>query len=99
MLKEPFCLSTSFPTNKQESIAYAEELVDGIKLWVKIDAVIVSLVILLWTFDVIPVILLGLAIIFAVGCPIVMTLGFSIGCLKYLEPKEYYEIVKIRLAT
>lgn len=97
MLKELFRPCAPFPTNRQEGVTYTEELVGGIKLWAKIDAVLVPLVILLWAIGVIPAILLGLAILFAVGCPIIMTLGFSIGCLQYLKLKECYEIVKTRL--
>ena len=99
MLKELFRPGAPFPTNRQEGVAYTEELVGGIKLWAKIDAVVVPLAILLWAIGVIPAILLGLVVLFAVGCPIIMTLGFSIGCLQYLKPREYYEIVRSRLTV
>lgn len=99
MLKKLFYLGAPFPTNRQEGVAYTEELVGGIKLWAKIDAVFVPLAILLWALGVIPATLLGLAVFFAVGCPIIMTFGFSIGCLQYLKLKECCEIVREKLTT
>ena len=67
MLKELFRPGAPFPTNRQEGVAYAEELVGGIKLWAKIDVVVMPLAILLWALGVIPAILLGLAVLFAVA--------------------------------
>ena len=100
MLKELFRRpGAPFPTNRQEGVAYTEELVGGIKLWAKIDAVVVSLAVLFWAVGVVPAVLLGLVVLFAVGCPIIMTLGFSIGCLQYLKPRECYEIVRSRLTV
>lgn len=99
MLKELFRPRAPFPTNKREGVVYTEELVGGIKLWAKIDAVVVPIAILLWVLGVIPPILLGLAVFFAIGCPIIMTIGFSIGCLQYLKAWECYEVVKTRLLT
>ena len=99
MLKELFRPGAPFPTNRQEGVAYTEELVRGIKLWAKIDAVVVPLAILLWAFGVIPAILLGLAVLFAVCCPIIMILGSSIGCFQHLKAKECYEIVRSRLTA
>ncbi len=94
MLKKLFRPGAPFPSNREEGVAYTQELAGGIKLWAKIDAVVVPLAILLWAIGVIPAILLGLVVLFAVGCPIVMTLGFSIGCLQYLKSGECYKIVK-----
>lgn len=99
MFKEFFRQGAPFPTNREEGVTYTEELADGIKLWAKIDIVVVPFVILLWALGVIPVILLGLAVLLVVvvGCPIIIVLGFSIGCLRYLKARECYEIVKRRL--
>ena len=88
-----------FPINRQEGVAYTEELADGIKLWTKINIMTVPLAILLWAVGVIPAILLSFITLFAVGCPILMTLGFSIGCFQYLRAQECYEIVKTRLTA
>ncbi|MCP6720317.1 MAG: hypothetical protein KJI72_03325 [Patescibacteria group bacterium] len=99
MLKGLFRPGVPFPTNGQEGVAYTEELAGGIKLWTKIDAVVVPLAILLWATGVINTVLLGFAALFAIGCPIIMTLGFSIGCLQYLKLRECYEIVRAKLAA
>lgn len=98
MLKELFRPGVPFPTNREEGVVYTEELADGIKSWSKINAVMVPLAILLWAAGVIPAILLGLGVLFAIGCPIIMTLGYSIGSLQYLKLRECYEIVRTRLA-
>ncbi len=99
MLKELFRPGAPFPTNRQEGVVYTEELTGGIKLWAKIDAIVVPIAILLWAIGVIPTILLDLTVLFAVGCPIIMTLGFSIGCLQYLRLKECYEIVGTKVVA
>lgn len=102
MLKELFGLGqpgTPFPTNKQEGVAYTKELADGIKFWVKIDGIVVTLTILLWAISTIPAILLGFVTFFAIGCPIIMIFGFSIGCLQYLSLKECYEIVRTKIVA
>jgi len=99
MLKELFRPGVPFPSNKQEGVTYTEELADGIKLWAKIDAVLVPLAILLWAIDTISAILLDFVTLFAIGCPIIMILGFSIGCLRYLKLKECHEIVKVKVVT
>ncbi len=99
MLKELFHVSAPFPTNRQTAVVYAEELVDGIKLWAKIDTVAVALAILLWAIGTIPAFLTCLVIILVVACPSIMTLGYYIGCLRYLTPQECYTIVRKRLAT
>ena len=99
MLKELFRSGAPFPTNRQEGVTYTEELADSIKLWAKIDVVVVPLAILPWAAGVVPAALLGLAVVFAVGCPIIITLGFSIGCLQHLKARECYEIVRRRLTA
>lgn len=97
MLKKLFRPGATFPANRQEGMAYTEELADGIRLWIKIDVVGMLLAIIFWAIDVIPAILLGFVALFSVGCPIIMVLGFSIGCLQYLKPKECYEIIRTRV--
>lgn len=99
MLKELFLPGAPFPTNRQEAVAYAEELAGGIRFWAVIDTVVIPFAILLWAVSVIPAILLGLTALFAVGCPIIMTLGYSIGCLQYLKPKECYEVVRAKVVA
>ena len=99
MLKELFRPGAPFPTNVQEGVVYTEELADGIKLWKKVGVVVVPLAILLWAVDTIPAIFLGLVALFAIGCPIIMILGYSIGCLQYLKASECYGIVKNRLVA
>ena len=99
MFSELFQPGAPFPTNKQEGVAYTEELAGGIKLWAKIDAVVVPLALLLWVAGVIPAILFGIVVLFAIGCPIIMILGFSIGCFQYLKPRECYEIVRTKLSA
>ena len=99
MLKGLFPSDAPFPTNKEEGVAYTEFLADGIKFWIKIDMVAVPLTILLWVTGIIPVIIVGFVALFAVGCPIIMTLGFSIGCIQHLTVQECYAIVKRRLMT
>ena len=99
MLKELFRPGAPFPTNRQEGVAYTEELADGMKLWAKIDAVAIPLAILLWATGVIPAILFGLVVLFVIGCPIIMTLGFSIGCLQHLKARECYAVVRTRLTA
>ncbi|MEK7603829.1 MAG: hypothetical protein AAB461_01780 [Patescibacteria group bacterium] len=99
MLKELFRPGAPFPTNAQEGLVYTEELTDGIRIWKKINVVAVPLVILLWAVGAIPAILLGFVALFLVGCPIIMTLGYSIGCLRYLRVSECYEILKNHLAA
>jgi len=97
MLKGLFRAGVSFPTNRQESIAYTKELADGIKLWIKINVLIVPLAILLWITGVISVAFVGLTVIFTIGCPIIMIFGYSIGCLQYLKPKECYKILMAKI--
>ena len=99
MLRELFRPGVPFPTNRQEGVAYTEELVGGIKLWAKIDTVAVPLAILLWALGAISAILLGIVALFAIGCPIIMTLGYSTGCLQHLKARECYEIVRSRLTA
>jgi len=97
MLKELFRPSAPVPISRREGVAYAEELADGIRSWVEIDTIVVPLAALLWIAGLIPDIFFGLVIIFAGACPIIMVLGFAVGCLKYLTLKECYKIVRERM--
>jgi len=93
MLREMFTPSAPFPTNIKEGVEYTEELKNGILIWLKIDLVIIPIAILSWIFNIINVSGLCFAILFSFGCPIIMILGFLIGCLQYLKFKECWGIV------
>ncbi|MFA6285628.1 MAG: hypothetical protein WC643_03835 [Parcubacteria group bacterium] len=99
MWKRLFGSSAPFPTNKTEAITYAEEAARGLRLWLGIDIIIALAVFGAWYYGVFSATALTVAIVIVVavafGCPAIMILGFSIGCLRFLTPKEYYLIVKI----
>ena len=97
MWKKLFGPSASFPTNKQEAIAYAESAAQGLRWWLGIDIVIVLIVIVTVLYGIFNALILVVALAIALGCPIIMILGFSIGCLKYLTPKEYYWVVRMSI--
>ncbi len=98
-MKELFHSGAPFPTNRQEGMAYTEELANGIKLWATVNGVVVPLAILLWAIDVIPAIFFPPVLFFFGGCPVVMILMYSLGCLRYLTPRECYKIVRTKLTT
>ncbi len=99
MWKRLFGPSAPFPTNKAEAIVYAEEAARGLRIWLGIDIVIALAVFGAWYYGVFSAVALTVAIVIAVavavGCPAIMILGFSIGCLRYLTLREYYWIVRI----
>ena len=99
MLKKLFQQGVGIPTNRQAAVAYAEEMAGGIRGWMKIDAVGVPLVIFLWAFNIVPTPFLLIAILFAIGCPVFMVLGYSIGWSRYLSWSECYKIVKTMLSN
>jgi uncharacterized RDD family membrane protein YckC len=99
MFKEMHQEGASLPTSKEEAVAYAEELAGGIRLWVRISTVIILLAAVLWIASIIDAIQLSVVIASAIGCPIIMTIGFSYGCLQYLTLMECYKIVKAKLSA
>lgn len=102
MPKELFRLGAPFPTNRQEGVTYTNELANGIRYWAVIDTIVIPLAVFIWLVgvnNIISTVLLSFVVCFAIGCPIIMILGFSIGCLRYLKPMECYEIVKKKLTA
>jgi|GEM_PF-6697894 len=89
--------SVSFPTNRIEAIVYAEEAAQGLRLWLCADMVIVFVIFGVWLYGALNSIILGFAILIAFGCPIIMTLGYAIGCLRYLTLREYYWVLKFNV--
>jgi hypothetical protein len=98
MWKRLFGPSAPFPTNKTEAITYAEEAARGLRLWLGIDIIVALVVFGAWYYGALSATALTVAIVIAVavavGCPAIMIIGFSIGCLRFLTPREYYWIVK-----
>ena len=90
MWKRLFGPSAPFPTNKTEAIVYAEEAARGLRLWLGIDIVIALTVIVAVFYGIFNAVILVIAFAIALGCPIIMIMGFAIGCLKYLTWREYF---------
>lgn len=76
---------------------YAEEMTKGIRLWMDIDIAIFMIALLAWGYNIISAKVFAAATLIALGCAIVMILGYSVGCLRYLTLKECYWIVKIHI--
>ncbi len=96
MLKELFRPGTPFPIDKKGAIKYTEELAEGLAIWAKIDIFVLLAVFILYVFGFINNLLIGIAILFMIGCPVIMVIGFLIGCLHYLTILDVWRIVKNR---
>jgi hypothetical protein len=89
--------SAPFPFDKESAVKYVEELTYGFSLWMKIDTIIIVFTAILTAVGVAKPWVLGVAIMFAIGCPTIMTAGYSIGFLRFLTIRETREIVKNKL--
>lgn len=98
-MKRLFQSGAPFPIDRRTGITYTKRLAEGIKLWSRIDAVVIPFTTLLWLIGAVPVGAVLLVLYFAITCPIVMLLGFSFGCLQYLTVSECYKIVRSHLTT
>lgn len=82
----------SFPTDERSAEDYTAELARGIKLWARIDIGILTCIMAIWMLGAKWYVLITM-LAFAIGCPIVMILGFSIGILQFLSLKRAWALL------
>jgi len=80
--------------NKNEARKYANSLAEGLTLWSTVDIIVLLTLIVVSFFVSLPPTLFGLFIIFAIGSPIIMTVGIVYGCLKHLSLTETWTIIR-----
>ncbi len=98
MFKKLFQPAEPFPFNRKSAVKYTKEMAEGIKLWVKIDVFVFGFATTFYAIYNLELKWLGVIILFAIGCPLVMIVGFLIGCLHYLTAKEVCKITKKQLS-
>ena len=84
----------SWWANKSAAQKYARFLAQGLTVWSTIDIVAMMTIAFISLFVQIPVTALLLFGFFALGCPLIMTLGIGCGCLTQLTAKETWTIVR-----
>lgn len=80
--------------SKAEARKYAWFLAEGLTFWSTIDIVAALTLVFASLFVSIPLIAILLFVAFAVGCPLIMTLGIGYGCLRHLTVRETWTIVR-----
>jgi hypothetical protein len=85
--------SVPFPTDRASAEKYAEELARGLKLWVILSSFLCIIALTFWAVRM-PGIITAIPMAFAIGCPVILTIGYSYGILQFLTITEAVVIIK-----
>ncbi len=93
-VREEVRISPRWWEDKAEAKKYARFLAEGLTIWSTIDIIATATLVFMSLFISIPLVAIQLFAFFAIGCPVIMILGITYGCLCHLSLRETWTVVR-----